>query len=61
MTADSIVESRKLEDMIRDWGDSYGEKFTDTEPSGENRCLERRIAACYSSLGVIRERLSQTL
>ena len=35
------MESRKLEDTIRDWGDRYGEKFTDTELSRENRCLER--------------------
>ena len=41
ITVDSIIESRRLEDTIRDWGDRYGEKFTDTESSEENRCLER--------------------
>ena len=43
------MEPRRLEDTIRDWGNRYGEEFTDTESSRKIAVCGERIIACRSS------------
>ena len=44
-----MAKSRRAEDLVRDWGDHYGEKLTGIELSREIAAWRERIMACSNS------------